>query len=74
MPIHDHGCGDTVMAMKKIAAEILQVKLDRITLNEADTENMPYDYGCYGQPYSIYIGTGGQKNAVKLLGKARRRW
>lgn len=62
VPIHDHGCG-TVMAMKKIAREILQVKLDRITLNEADTENMPYDYGCYAVQYIHWDGR--SKNAVR---------
>ncbi|MDD3217750.1 MAG: xanthine dehydrogenase family protein molybdopterin-binding subunit [Lachnospiraceae bacterium] len=70
VPIHDHGCG-TVMAMKKIAAEILQVKLDRITLNEADTENMPYDYGCYASRTVYTLGRAVKECCEKLLGKAK---
>ncbi len=51
--IHDHGCG-TVMAMKKIAAEVMEIPLDHVELQEADTEYNLYDYGCYGSR-TVYV-------------------
>ncbi len=53
LPVHDHGCGATI-AMRKFAAEVLDVDIRLIEVNEADTQYMPYDYGCYGSR-TIYV-------------------
>ena len=66
VPVHDHGCG-TVLAMKKIAAEVLQIGPEMITLREADTENMPYDYGCYASRSVYSLGNAVKACAEKLL-------
>ncbi len=70
VPIHDHGCG-TVMAMKKIVAEILEMDLEKVELNEADTENMPYDYGCYASRTVYTLGRAVKTCAEELLIKAK---
>jgi len=57
--VHDHGCG-TVMAMKKIAAEVMEIDLENIELIEADSEVSLYDYGCYASRTTYCLG-----NAVK---------
>lgn len=57
--VHDHGCG-TVMAMKKIAAEIMEIDMGRIELNEADSQYSLYDHGCYASRTVYALG-----NAVK---------
>lgn len=67
--IHDHGCG-TVLAMKKIAAEIFQIDLDRITLEEADTQVSRYDYGCYSSRTVYTLGTAVKLSCEHLLEKA----
>ena len=59
VPVHDHGCG-TVLALKKIAAEVLQLPPERIELPEADSEKNGYDYGCYASRSVYSLG-----NAVK---------
>lgn len=58
--VHDHGCG-TVMAMKKIAAEVMETDIENIELREADTEVSMYDYGCYASRTTYCLG-----NAVKI--------
>ncbi|MCR5371420.1 MAG: molybdopterin-dependent oxidoreductase [Clostridium sp.] len=67
--IHDHGCG-TVLAMKKIAADALQIDLERIQLEEADTERCLYDYGCFASRTTYCIGQGVMKACGQLLEKA----
>ncbi len=57
--VHDHGCG-TVMAMKKIAAEVMEIDIENIELIEADSEVSLYDYGCYASRTTYCLG-----NAVK---------
>lgn len=51
--VHDHGCG-TVLALRKIAAECLEVDIDQIELGEGDTDKNFYDYGCYASR-SVYM-------------------
>lgn len=70
VPVHDHGCG-TVMAMKKIAAEVLQMDIEHIELHEADTENTFYDYGCYASRTTYVLGQAVKLCAEKLLDKCR---
>ena len=67
--IHDHGCG-TVLAMKKIAADTLQIDLEKIQLDEADTERCLYDYGCFASRTTYCIGQGVKKSCESLLKKA----
>lgn len=69
VPIHDHGCG-TVMAMKKIAAEVFETDLEKIELKEADTQNMPYDYGCYASRTIYTLGRAVKTCCEELLEKA----
>lgn len=68
--IHDHGCG-TVIAMKKIAAEIMEMDLDRVVLEEADTEHDMYDYGCYGSRTIYVLGNAVRLCCEKLKEKAK---
>lgn len=65
-PIHDHGCGATV-AMRKIVAEILEIDMDKITVLEGDTQNMPYDYGCYASRTTFVFGLAVKKASEELL-------
>ena len=66
VPVHDHGCGTTV-AMREIACEILELDPDRVTVLECDTENMPYDYGCYASRTTYVFGLAVKKCAEELL-------
>ena len=68
--IHDHGCG-TVMAMKKIASEIMEISLDKIELNEADTQNSLYDYGCYASRTVYSLGQSVKQCCEHILEMAR---
>ena len=70
-PIHDHGCGATVV-MKKVAAEILEIDLDRITVVEADTQSMAYDYGCYASRTTFVFGMATKKAAEELLSQIKQ--
>ncbi|MGD9569545.1 MAG: xanthine dehydrogenase family protein molybdopterin-binding subunit [Sedimentibacter sp.] len=68
--IHDHGCG-TVMAMKKIAAEVMEMDIERIELKEIDTEVSIYDYGCFASRTVYCLGNAVKKCCEQLLEKAR---
>lgn len=70
--VHDHGCG-TVMAMKKIASEVTEIPLDRITLNEADSQVNLYDYGCYASRSVYSLGNSVKASCEKLMELARKR-
>lgn len=70
--IHDHGCG-TVTAMKKIAAEIMEIEMSKIQLSEADTQNSLYDYGCYASRTVYSIGTAVKTCCEGLLALAREK-
>lgn len=72
VPVHDHGCG-TVMAMKKIAAEVTGVPLNRIVLREADTETSLYDHGCYASRSVYSLGQSVKTCCEKLMDLARSR-
>lgn len=69
--IHDHGCG-TVMAMKKIAAEVIDMDIEQIELKEADTDVSLYDYGCYGSRTIYVLGQAVKDCCEKLLHKAKQ--
>lgn len=69
--IHDHGCG-TVLAMKKIAGEVLELDVEKIQLAEADTENNLYDYGCYASRTVYSIGSAVKTCCEKLLELCRQ--
>lgn len=64
--IHDHGCG-TVMAMKKIAAEVMEIDMSRIELNEADTQYSLYDHGCYASRTIYSLGQAVKKCCEHIL-------
>lgn len=68
--IHDHGCG-TVLAMKKIAAEVMEMDIELIELGEVDTEVSLYDYGCYASRTVYCLGNAVKHCCEKLLVKAR---
>ncbi len=44
--LHDHGCG-TVTAFQMIAAEALGIELEKVSLQEGDTQFTPLDVGCF---------------------------
>ena len=67
--IHDHGCG-TVLAMKKIASEVMQIDLDMIELEEVDTQVSLYDYGCYASRTVYTLGTAVKTCCERLLEQA----
>lgn len=71
-PVHDHGCG-TVWALKKIAAEVTGVSLEKITLEEADTENCRYDHGCYASRTIYSLGMSVKTCCEKLMDLAQKR-
>lgn len=64
--IHDHGCG-TVMAMKKIASEVIEINMNKIELNEADSENSLYDHGCYASRTVYSLGQAVKKCCEHIL-------
>lgn len=68
--VHDHGCG-TVMAMKKIAAEVMEVSIENVELMEADSEVSLYDYGCYASRTVYSLGNAVKGCCERLLEKAR---
>ncbi len=68
--IHDHGCG-TVMAMKKIAAEIMEIDISKIELNEADTQVNLYDYGCYASRTVYSLGQAVKQCTEHIVEQAR---
>ena len=70
-PVHDHGCG-TTMAMKKVAAEVLEIPLEKIQVIECDTENMPYDYGCYASRTTYVFGLSVKECAEKILERGKK--
>lgn len=70
MGIHDHGCG-TITAMKKMAAEVLEIDMKKIEIGEADTQNSLYDYGCYASRTVYSMGTAVKECAERILEKAR---
>lgn len=66
--VHDHGCG-SVTAFKMIAAEELGLHPDQINIKEGDTENTPFDIGCYSSRTIFVIGRAVQECAKKLKEK-----
>ncbi len=66
--LHDVGCG-TVTAMGIIAAEVLDVDPNLITVTEADTELTGYDPGCYGSRVIYNVGACAKETAEKLKEK-----
>ena len=69
--IHDHGCG-TIMAMRKIAAEIMEIDLKQVEVTEIDTSVDLYDYGCYASRTIYVLGQAVKKCCEDLLEKARQ--
>lgn len=68
--IHDHGCG-TVLAMKKIAAEVMEMDVKQIQLGEADSQNSLYDHGCYASRTVYSLGAAVKECCEKLLEMSR---
>lgn len=64
--VHDHGCG-TVMAMKKIASEVMEINIEKIELNEADSEHSLYDHGCYASRTVYSLGQAVKKCCERIL-------
>jgi len=63
--LHDHGCG-TITAITQIIAEELQLPLELISVSEADTERVLYDYGCYGSRTIYVAGRSAQLAAQQM--------
>ncbi|GAB6154284.1 molybdopterin-dependent oxidoreductase [Desulfosporosinus burensis] len=63
--LHELGCG-TITSIKQIAAEVLDIELDQITVLEADTECGPYDFGSYGSRVTYICGACAYEVAKKL--------
>lgn len=53
--LHDHGCG-TVTAFMMIAAEELDIPMERIKLGEGDTLYTPLDVGCFSSRTTFVQG------------------
>lgn len=63
--LHDVGCG-AATAMKIIAAEVLGIDPELITVTQTDTENTPYDPGCYSSRTTYIAGACVLETAGKL--------
>ncbi len=63
--LHDVGCG-TATSMRIIAAEVLGVDPELITVAQTDTENTPYDPGCYSSRTTYIAGACALKTAEML--------
>ena len=66
--LHELGCG-TITSITQIAAEVLEIDLDKITVMEADTEYGPYDFGSYGSRVTYICGACAYEVAIKLKEK-----
>jgi len=65
MTLHDHGCG-TVVAMRMIIAETLEVPIEQISLGEGDTAVTPLDVGCFASRTTYVGGRAALDCALKL--------
>lgn len=68
--VHDHGCG-AVLALKKIAAEVMELDPLEIQLEEADTEHDLYDFGCFSSRTVYVLGQGVKLCCERLLSSCR---
>lgn len=64
--VHDLGCG-TVITMKQIAAEVLNIDIDKIHATEGDTFVTPYDSAGTQASRVTYVCGGAVKKACELL-------
>jgi len=65
MTVHDHGCG-TVVAMRMIIAETLELPIEHISLGEGDTAVTPLDVGCFASRTTYVGGRAVMDCALKL--------
>jgi xanthine dehydrogenase molybdenum-binding subunit len=63
--LHDVGCG-AATSMRIIVAEVLGIDPDLITVTQTDTENTPYDPGCYASRTTYNVGACARQTAEKL--------
>ena len=63
--IHEVGAGSLVM-LKTLIAEVLDVPPEKISAREADSEISPYDFGCFGSRMTYVCGAGALAVAQKL--------
>ena len=63
--IHEVGAGSLVM-LRTIIAEELDVAPEMISAGEADSETSPYDYGCFGSRVTYVCGASARALAAKL--------
>lgn len=64
--VHDLGCG-TVITMKQIAAEVLNINIDKIHATEGDTFVTPYDSAGTQASRVTYVCGAAVKKACELL-------
>jgi len=65
MTVHDHGCG-TLVAMRMIIAETLELPIEQISLGEGDTDKTPLDVGCFASRTTYVTGRAAMDCANKL--------
>jgi len=63
--IHEVGAGSLVM-LKTLIAEVLDVPPEKISAREADSEISPYDFGCFGSRMTYVCGAGALAVAQEL--------
>jgi CO/xanthine dehydrogenase Mo-binding subunit len=63
--IHEVGAG-SVVTLKTIIAEELDVAPEMISAREADSETSPYDFGCFGSRMTYICGASARALAAKL--------
>jgi len=63
--IHEVGAA-SVVTLKTIIAEELDVAPEMISAREADSETSPYDFGCFGSRMTYVCGAGARALAAKL--------
>lgn len=55
LTLHDHGCG-TVTAFQMIAAEALNLPMEKVTVKEGDSLYTPLDVGCFSSRTTYVMG------------------
>jgi len=63
--IHEVGAG-SVVTLRTIIAEELDVAPEMISAREADSETSPYDFGCFGSRMTYVCGASARALAAKL--------
>lgn len=71
LTLHDHGCG-TVTAFQMIAAEALDLPMEKVTVKEGDSQYTPLDVGCFSSRTTYVLGRAVVECAEVFKARMRR--